>query len=477
MAATPMSLSHEDEIRIGAQPGPQSAFQTTLADIAILGGSAGGGKSFALLMEPLRHVHIPGFSAALFRRNTVQLRNQGGLWDEAREMYLPQGARPRESSPLEWRFPAGSVVQFAHLEHEKTAYSWQGAQVCLLGFDELTLFTAFQFWYLLSRNRSTCGVRPYVRATCNPDADSWVSDLIAWWIDQETGYAIPERSGVLRWFVRVNDTLIWSDKPEDLADYEDDKGDPIPPKSLTFIPAKLDDNPALLKIDPDYRANLLALSTVERERLLNGNWKIRPSAGLYFQRHWCNILETRPDGDEWQWARGWDLAATEEREGTDPDWTTATLMGINRKTKRLCIADHRYERFSPHKVEEMLKNIAAQDTRRVIQALPQDPAQAGKSQRARHAGLLQGYNVRFRRMSKTVGNKIERFSGFSAQAEARNVDVVRGKWNERWFTELEKFPPEKPNKGHDDDADSTSEAYAALIGQKAKPSVGSYSMR
>ena len=123
----------------------------------------------------------------------------------------------------------------------------------------------------------------------------------------------------------------------------------------------------------------------------------------------------------------------------------------------------------------MLKSVAEQDTRRVTIALPQDPAQAGKSQRARLAGLLQGYNVRFRRMSKTTGNKIERFSGFSAQAGARNVDVVRGSWNERWFTQLENFPPDQ--HGHDDDADSTSEAYAALTERKPTPAVGSYSVR
>ena len=347
--------------------------------------------------------------------------------------------------------------------------------MCLIGFDELTQFTAFQFWYLFSRNRSTCGVRPYIRATCNPEADSWVALLIAWWIDQDTGYAIPERSGVLRWFVRVGDTLIWADSPEELAEYKDDRGEPIPPKSLTFIPASLDDNPALLKADPGYRANLMALTTVERERLAKGNWKIRPAAGLYFQRHWCNVLDARPDGDEWRWARGWDLAATEAREGTDPDWTTGTLMGINAKTNRLCIADHRYDRLSPHGVEAMLKAVAEHDTRRVTIALPQDPAQAGKSQRARLAGLLQGYNVRFRRMSKTTGNKIERFSGFSAQAEARNVDVVRGPWNERLFQELENFPPGN-NMGHDDDADSVSEAYAALIERQSAPMVGQYRM-
>ncbi len=66
------------------------------------------------------------------------------------------------------------------MEHEKNCYDWQGTEIAYLGFDELTHFTEKQFYYLLSRNRSVSGVKPYVRATCNPDADSWVAKLIDW---------------------------------------------------------------------------------------------------------------------------------------------------------------------------------------------------------------------------------------------------------------------------------------------------------
>jgi hypothetical protein len=69
---------------------------------------------------------------------------------------------------------------------------------------------------MVSRNRSTRGVRPYMRATCNPDADSWVAEFVAWWIDQETGFPIPERAGALRYFVRAAEKIVWADRPEDL---------------------------------------------------------------------------------------------------------------------------------------------------------------------------------------------------------------------------------------------------------------------
>ena len=118
---------------------------------------------------------------------------------------------------------------------------------------------------MLSRNRSTCGVRPYIRATCNPDADSWVAEFLAWWIDPETGFPIPERAGVLRYYVRVSGKIIWADQPEDLVQYLPPPEtlppgvDPPRPISVTFIPASVFDNPALLQVNPEYLAWLLSL--------------------------------------------------------------------------------------------------------------------------------------------------------------------------------------------------------------------------
>jgi predicted phage terminase large subunit-like protein len=444
---------------IRPQPGPQTAFLASPADIAIYGGSAGGGKTWALLMEPLRHVANPQFGAVFFRRTLVQVRNEGGLWDESEKLYPNLQAKPRSAPDLSWTFPSGASVSFAHLEHEKSASNWQGSQIPLLCFDELTHFTAKQFWYLLSRNRSMSGVRPYVRATCNPDADSWVAQFISWWIDQQTGLAIPARAGVLRWFVRLGDAIIWADSPAELAQYTDPTtGNPIPPKSVTFIPAKLTDNAALMAADPGYMANLMALPTVERERLLGGNWKIRPAAGLYFQRAWCQIVDAVPH--DVRWMRGWDLASTPKTEGNDPDWTAGTMIG---KTPdgRYFVGDHRRDRQSPAGVERMIKNTAEGDGRSVAISLPQDPGQAGKSQIATLTKMLAGFSVR---STPESGDKITRFGGFSAQAEAGNVFVLRGRWNEDWFTALEGFP----EVSHDDDADSTSRAFNALISTPAQ---------
>lgn len=433
---------------IKPQAGPQEIFLASSADIAIYGGAAGGGKTWALLMEPLRHVANKQFGAVFFRRTTVQVRNEGGLWDESEKLYPLLGAVPVQHT-LDWNFPTGARVGFAHLEHDKTVLNYQGAQIPLICFDELTHFSQKQFWYMVSRNRSMSGVKPYIRATCNPDADSWVAEFIAWWIDQETGLAIPERSGLIRYFVRISDKLIWADTPEELEALHPG----IPPKSATFICAKLTDNAALMAADPGYMANLLALPSVERERLLGGNWKIRAAAGLLFKRSWCRVVDAAPS--DLRIVRGWDLAGTPKTEDNDPDWTAGTKIGVSRSTGRYIVLHHVRDRNTPHEVEKLIENTASQDGPAVEISLPQDPGQAGKSQVATLIRMLNKYTAR---ATPETGDKQTRFGPFSAQCEAGNVDVLRGPWNEEWFMQLEAFP----EAAHDDDADSTARAFNTL---------------
>jgi predicted phage terminase large subunit-like protein len=310
-----------DATEIRPQSGPQLAFLGSPADIAIYGGAAGGGKTWALLLEPLRHVSNAGFGAVFFRRTTVQVRNEGGLWDESEKIYPLLSAKPKEHV-LAWDFPSGATISFAHLEHDKTVLNWQGSQIPLICFDELTHFSASQFWYMVSRNRSMCGVRPYIRATTNPDVDSWVAEFIAWWIDQDSGLPIPSRAGILRWFVRVNDRLIWADSAEELRVIHPG----IPPKSVTFIPAKLSDNAALMATDPGYLANLMALPQVERERLLGGNWKIRPAAGMFLKREWFRRFRL---GDEPKYLRKYLTSDHAPTESEDNDPSGVRVWGID----------------------------------------------------------------------------------------------------------------------------------------------------
>ena len=436
---------------IRPQPGPQETFLATPADIAIYGGAAGGGKSWALLAEPLRHVHNPDFAAVIFRRTATQVRNQGGLWDEAARLYPQLGATARESA-LEWRFPSGARVRFAHLEHERTRYDWQGAQVPLIGFDELTHFSREQMLYLLGRNRSTCGVRPYVRATCNPDPDSFAAELVRWWIDPESGYPVPERSGAVRWFVNRDDEFHWADSPGELTDRF---GPDARPKSLTFIAASIFDNRILLEKDPGYLANLEALPRVERERLKAGNWLVRADAGSFFQRRFLPVVEAAPARA--RRVRAWDLAAG---EGSG-DWTVGVKLA--RAEDGTFHLEH-VERFqgSPGKVEQAIRAIAESDGPAVTVSIPQDPGQAGKAQARWLAAALAGYPIRVR---TETGSKETRAAPVSAQAEAGNLTLVRGPWLEPLLREMERFP-----KGaHDDQVDALAAAFHCLTATAPRP--------
>lgn len=442
---------------IRPQPGPQEAFLSTSADIAIYGGAAFGGKTFALLLEASRHTDDPSFGAVIFRRTTKQITNEGGLWDTAGDIYPQLGANPNISR-LQYKFPEGAVVSFAHLEHEKNKFDWQGSQITLIGFDELTHFSAGQFWYLVSRNRNASknGIKPYVRATCNPDPDSFVAELIAWWIDPQTGYAIPERSGVIRWFIRVSNTLVWADTPEELqAQYPRSV-----PKSLTFIASSFQDNKIGLERDPGYLANLEALPTVERERLKNGNWKVKPSAGDYFKKSYFDIVEAAPA--EAHRIRYWDRAATEpSAQNPDPDWTAGV---------RLSYAQDGYyyvehvERFrgTPGKVTRRVKAIAEQDTKLVAVGIEQDPGAAGKFEAATYVDLLAGFSVF---IVPPQGDKETRATPASVQAEQRKIRLVRGEWNAAFLDELESFPKGR----HDDQVDALSGAFNQLVGNPRIP--------
>ena len=273
---------------IRPQPGFQTSFLSSRADIVIGGGAAGAGKSYALLMEPLRHAGNPGFRAAIFRRTTVQVKNSGGLWDTSKEIYLKlrndsgQSPSPTEAPP-KWKFPSGATLLFSHLEHEQAKYDWDGAQIAFLGFDELIHFTPGQFWYLVGRNRSACGVRPYIRATTNPQTSGWVKRLISWWIypdDHEAehlrGMPIPERAGVVRYLARWNEASYWGESPADAMAQLPEEGRVVYRaelvKSVTFIPGTLDDNAELTEKDPGYEGNLLSQDKKHGSRLRRGCW-------------------------------------------------------------------------------------------------------------------------------------------------------------------------------------------------------------
>lgn len=441
----------------------QEKFLSSSADVVFYGGAAGGGKTWSLLLEPLRHIHNPDFGAVIFRRTYPQITNEGGLWDTSESIYPAVGGIPKQST-TQWKWPVGSSVDFAHMQHEKNRLDWQGSQIPLICFDELTHFTWKQFTYMFSRNRSTCGVRPYIRATMNPvppddEVGGWIHKFVGWYIDQDTGYAIPEKSGIIRWFVMIDSEPRWADNPDVLLE----KYPGSIPKSFTFIMSSVYDNQALLEADPGYLANLKALPLIEQEQLLKGNWLIRPESGKVFNRSWFEIVDAAPapilaEGRSWE-VRFWDLAATEKKIASDdPDFTASVKM--RRVGDVYYILDMTEDRLEPAKIDNLIVNTASQDGLLVSVRWEQEGGASGKRDSRYITSLLRGYDARGIRPQ---GDKLTRARALSAQAYAGNIKLVRGPWNQRWLDHMHG----QPDLAHDDIMDASSGAFNELARLKA----------
>jgi predicted phage terminase large subunit-like protein len=409
---------------------------------------------------------VPGFNGVIFRRNYTQVTAPGGLWETSLAMFSGiKGAKPFKSPKRHWTFGKKATLSFDYLSKDEDVFGWQGSQIAFIGYDELTHFSENVFFYMMSRNRSICGVKPYIRATCNPDADSWVKDFIAWWIDNETGYAIPERSGKVRWFYRneENGVIVWGDTAKEVCEKVNDQAigeDEIIEadcKSVTFISSSIFDNKALLDANPQYLSSLKALSLVNKERLLKGNWKIRPAAGLYFKREHIRIVNSVPDKIE-TCARAWDLAATEiTSENKNPDKTAGVLIGRLRNGQYIVL--HAVRRaYSAANVRNLVKSTAITDRAEwgcYKTHIPQDPGQAGKEQAASYIKFLSGFSVETHVIN---GNKITRAEPLAAQWQSGNVLLLQGDWNEEFLLEMEGFP----DGLHDDYVDAASDAFKAV---------------
>jgi predicted phage terminase large subunit-like protein len=439
------------ETELRPQKGPQERFLQSVADLAFFGGAAGSGKSFALLLEPLFDIGNAGFRTVIFRRTVPMIRQPGGVLDVSEQVYQLLGAKLNQSS-LEWAFPSGAVVKFAGMELVGDRFNWQGSQIPLIEFDEIQEFEESQFWFLVSRNRTMSGARSRIRATCNPDSDSWLRSFLAWWIHPDSGFPIPERSGVLRWFIRDGDALIWGDSRAELVEKF---GAGFEPKSATFISARVTDNRILLEKDPSYLSNLKALPLVERARLLDGNWNVRAMAGSYFRREWFGTPLERSPSDIIARCRFWDRAATEQRIGTDPDATVGLLLG--KTSQGLYVVEDCVRLFAtPHAVEKEMLRCAKLDAEGTTISFMQDPGSAGVAEAQATARALDGYYVKF---APASGSKEVRAKPISAQCEAGNVKLVRGHWNDQFLRELESFPISK----HDDCVDALSGAHEQLL--------------
>ena len=453
---------HQLYKEIRPQSGGQVAFLRCSADICVFGGKAGAGKTSGLLFEPTRHHRNAGFGAVAFRREGKQLTIEGGLWDESCKIYPLLGARPRSSSQfLDWTFPSGACVSMASMEQEIDRLKFDGLQAALLLFDQLEQFTGTQFFYMLSRNRSTCGVDPYIRGTCNPDPDCFLREFMSWWIDDMSGLAIPDRSGVQRWFVRDDSgEVVWADTKAELIEITG--CDPEDPLSFTFIIGDVYENKELLKKDPRYIAKLKALPPIDRARKLDGNWNARATAGTYFRRGMFEIVKAAPGPREWDEAiRYWDRAVTPPGPKSERASFTCGLKLV-KKDGTYYIADVQRFQGNPGQVRKEILGVARHDGLACQVGIEQDPGGAGITEAQDLAAMLDGYDVVINTVHESKGL---RATPVSAQASAGNVKIVSAHWNEPFIREAENFDGTQGPNRKTDQIDALSGAHSVLSGK------------
>lgn len=247
--------------------GPQTDFLASSEQEVLYGGSAGGGKSYAMLADPMRYFGNPNFVGLLLRRTNDELRE---LIGESQKLYprAYPGAVWREKDK-EWRFPSGARFWMTYLERDDDVLRYQGQAFTWIGVDELTQYATPYAWnYLRSRLRSVDPTLPLcMRATTNPGGPGhqWVKKMFIDPAPENTPFPATDDNGK---------PLVWMDDgetPEDLI------GKPL--FYRRFIPAKLKDNPYLMK-DPNYRASLLSLPEDQRRKLLYGDWTVMEGAAF-----------------------------------------------------------------------------------------------------------------------------------------------------------------------------------------------------
>lgn len=259
-------------------PGPQTRALWTSADELFFGGAAGGGKSFLLLGLALTQHR----KSLILRRESVQVVE---LVEQIRRLAGAEGSwRGNGAHGGTLRYQ-GRVIELSGCEHEADKDKYQGRAHDLKAFDELPAFTRSQYQFIIGWNRTDDPQqRCRVVAAGNPPTTPegrWIIEEWAPWLDK--AYGKPAAAGELRWYAVVGGKLNWVDGPEPLWH----KGERITPKSRTFIPACVTDNP--IYMETGYMSRLQALPEPLRSQMLYGDfsvgtqddpWQVIPTAWI-----------------------------------------------------------------------------------------------------------------------------------------------------------------------------------------------------
>jgi hypothetical protein len=261
---TVVQQQQNQEVIFVPNKGPQTEFLAASEREVLYGGSAGGGKSYALLADPMRYFGNSNFNGLILRRTNDELREL--IW-KSQELYPKayKGAKWAEKKS-QWTFPSGARLWMTYLERDEDVLRYQGQAFSYIAFDELTQHpTPFAWNYMRSRLRTTDPDLPiFMRATTNPGGagHGWVKKMF---IDPA-----PNNEKFVATDLDSGEPLVYPKGHEK-------EGEPL--FYRRFIPASLRDNPYLVE-GGQYEANLLSLPEMQRRQLLEGDWNIADGAAF-----------------------------------------------------------------------------------------------------------------------------------------------------------------------------------------------------
>ena len=485
---SPASLPQQLFLTLRDGTGKRSKYATEEGeevDIIFYGGQAGGGKSFASLLHHLKYYDVERYKGVTIRRTTPMLTKPGAIWDEAKDLYkeFDPTARIRNKDMKISFGPIKDIdrraeVSFTHFERVDDTDNFQGSQLSSAVLDELCQFEESQFLYILSRLRTKADMKPTMRATMNPDPDSWVKKWIQYYLypegHPEFGRPDPSKQGKVRWIVRNGNDMIWAESREEMFEKHgrrDEEGNLLPesdrkqikPLSFAFISASVYDNPY---IDDNYIAFLEGLERVEKEILLYGSWEARRTSLGMIKRSDFVEMDQEPHPSEIdKTVRAYDFAFTKKSEiRTSPDYSVSVKMS-RLKSGDYFIHDIRQTRILPGEWLDFVLDAAKDDGVKTTIILPLDPGPGAKftNQVLTKQISEAGYMVR---QMRSQGGKIDRFKPFASMVMNGGMQILKncatdyenGIYNDNtfYYNQLEAFDErlgarKRGEAGHDDE--------------------------
>ena len=405
------------------------------------------------LFKVLPWINDPDYKAVFVRQSSTQLRQGGGLWEEAKSVFRHYGAYFKEQQ-LQAVFPSGATVYFKVLGRDAEIYNFDGGQYTMIFVDEAQHHTQLQVMYLASRLRSKSKAPHQLICTCNPLKTSFLMKFVQYSLDDE-GIPIRSLAPKQRYYAEYAGDLVFADTAEEMLE----KYPSVIPMTYAFHPATVEDNPIIKKRNPDYINRLKNMNRVDKLRLYYGSWYASADADKYWKRDWVGdvIDYIPPDVQIVSRVRAWDLAASPEPTASsvnrDPDWTAGVLISRDRMGTYYVEDVVRFRRTS-NEVLQAVINQAFVDGDGVQVVIPRDAGAGGVGFHAFMIRSLAEHGIAAR-TAKVSGHsgKLQRFLPFASMCENGQVKILRGDWNDHYFDELENFiGGGREQKSHDDGA-------------------------